>query len=151
MNAREKAIRAERIIAAVRAKGNEPVGTGLRDAAHEAFHAMVAGSKSWEREIVHRDLVKKIRRPLDMWVHEMQARAIEQGVCKALDVDCGDLSGWVFTSIMEAIKTGMPHAEPSGSEKIAAGYAESAECAEWVGKILALGDGPRLRMRKVQS
>jgi hypothetical protein len=100
---------ADAIIAAVRKRGNEPLGTSLRDAAHEAFH-------------------------------EMEARAVEQAVCKALGVDCGTLDQWVFTSSMEAIKRGLPHGEYNPSLAYVERYMTTAACAEWAAKIIALGE-----------
>lgn len=130
---------ADAIISAVRARGNEPIGSGLRDAAHEAFHALTvkAGPKLWQREKVHAKLMRKFKRA-ELWLHEMEARAVEQAVCKALGVDCGSVEEWVFTSSMEAIKRGLPHGEYNQSLAYVERYMASESCAKWTAKILAL-------------
>ena len=129
---------ADRIIAAVRARGSEPIGTGLRDAAHEAFHALSVGAKTWDRETVHRALTRKHKRA-HLWLHEMQARAVEQAVCEALGEECATLDGRVFTSCIEAIKSHLPHADIDMSKAHAERFATTDECLEWVAKIIALG------------
>ena len=132
---------ADAIIAEVRKRGNEPIGSGLRDAAHEAFHALTvkAGPKSWQREKVHAKLVRKFMRA-ELWLHEMEARAVEQAVCKALGVECGSVEQWVFTSSMEAIKRGLPYGEYNPSLAYVERYMTTAACGEWAAKILALGE-----------
>ena len=133
---------AEKVIAAIKAHGLDgvrPGADGLRDAAHEAFHALAVGAGSWNRERVHRALCRQFV-GANLWIHEMEARGVEQVVCMKLGVDCGSLGQWVATSAMEAIKGRLPYADPSVSEGIARRFMQSDACAEWAHRIIAMGE-----------
>jgi hypothetical protein len=95
------------IIRAVRARGSD--ARDLRDAAHEACHAIEADAHSWERESIHR----AVRRDLDMYRAEVNARAVEQIVCRRLGVAIETVRHWAFICGMESIKFGygFPHPE----------------------------------------
>jgi hypothetical protein len=97
------------LVALCKQHGND--AQNIRDAAHEIFHARAAGTENWDREVVHRKLKRVFPRPAFLWLHELKARAIEQLVSKHFGYDCGALEGWVHTSIMEAIKYGLPFAD----------------------------------------
>lgn len=89
------------LIAAVRARGND--ATTLRDAAHEAHHALSAEVKGpWTRTNIDRHVQRKRRG----WAvgDEALARAVEQIVCADLGVDCGSVEKWAMNSCMESIK-----------------------------------------------
>lgn len=95
-------VTAEQLITAVRANGNDP--RDLRDAAHEAHHAIEAKVKrgKWDRETIHRAVMKMgIGRALQS---EIMARAVEQIVCADLGVCCGTVEHWAMIACMEAVK-----------------------------------------------
>lgn len=138
------------LVAAVRARGTNGLRSNdVRDAAHEAFHALSAGTTGkWEREHVHRALTKKFKRA-ELWVHEMQARAVEQVVCKRLGVSPdGDITKWVIISCFEAIKRGMPYCRPDEALPIAKAYLARSSTTEWADKIVALMEHPEPPKRK---
>ncbi len=114
-----KAQRADRIIETVRKYGSDT--DNLRDAAHEAHHALDSGlaKGKWQRENIHKKLLgirlnaehdgfgnyKRIRTPLwQLIAYEMDARAVEQLVCKELDVEIKPIEHWAHISFMEAMK-----------------------------------------------
>lgn len=92
----------------------------VRDGAHEAFHALtVRMPRGWEREAIHAELVAHLS-PSALWVHEMEARRVEQEVCRVLGEDPGgDLEKWIGMSCMEAIRTRVPHCDPERAMAIA--------------------------------
>ena len=96
---------AEKIIEAIRANGNDP--RDLRDAAHEATHALTCAMKpgTWERECIHRALMKRGR--AEAFANEVMARAVEQVVSADLGVDPGTVDEWAFVAFMETLKTGI--------------------------------------------
>jgi len=101
---------AEALIALGRSKGNKP--HDVRDAAHEAFHAMTAGVDDWDRENIHEALVALFDRRggnADFWLHEMEARAVEQIVCERLGVPTKAIEAWYHTSVLEAMKGALPY------------------------------------------
>lgn len=96
-------VTAEQLIAAVRSNGNDP--RDLRDAAHEAHHALEAKVKrgKWDRETIHRAVMKMgLGRAVQS---EIMARAVEQIVCADLGVDCGTVEKWAMIACMEALKS----------------------------------------------
>lgn len=89
----------ELLIEAVRAKGSD--ARDLRDAAHEACHALMWKAKKWDRDSIH----KKKPRGLSYAVaDEITARAVEQLVCAEFGVDCGTVEHWAGVCFMEMIK-----------------------------------------------
>jgi hypothetical protein len=106
----------------------------LRDAAHETFHALTVKAKTWERDVVHAKLVRKFDRA-ELWMHEMQARAVEQLVCKRYGIDCGPLDEWVFTSIREAMSHRLPFGEFDVSLHVAQRYMDDLRTGLWVRDI----------------
>lgn len=111
----------------------------LRDAAHEAHHALDAKVKRgrWDRETIHRAVMKmgKSRAVAS----EIMARAVEQIVCADLGVDCGTIENWAFISCIEAMKAGvsMPSSEWFASQVRAAMATPKARKA--ADAVLALG------------
>lgn len=123
------------LIAYCRARNNRP--SDIRDAAHEAFHALTVGARNWEREHVHRLLVKKFSRA-ELWVHEMQARAVEQLVCDTLREPYKGVDEWVNVSILEAIKGGLPYADYDMSRHVAQTMLRRQDTISWARRIARL-------------
>lgn len=99
------------IIAAVRACGSD--ATDLRDAAHEAHHAIEAGvpAGQWDRETIHAAVMAMGRGKAA--ASEVMARAVEQIVCADLGVDCGAVEKWSFWACLEAVKSGTTFPGPT--------------------------------------
>jgi hypothetical protein len=144
---RRKTMSGEALLAYVNARDSG--ATSVRDAAHEAFHAITVGLRgSWERERLHAALCRHLMfalSPSRLWVHEVHARVVEQKVCEALGVSADNtIDKWLFTSAMEAIKSRMPHAEPSASLAIADAYAATKQCEKDVARVLKLAVVPKV-------
>ena len=133
---------ADAILAAVRARGSD--ARDLRDATHEAAHALDARARRWDRESIHRALLRRYRRDPAGWMRsEVVVRAVEQIVCETCGVDPGPVELWAGTAILESIRNGL----------ITLGYAEfAAAVVEELRKpatrliaeqILALGEARR--------
>jgi hypothetical protein len=95
---------AERIIAAVQAKGND--ARDLRDAAHEACHAIAWGvKKKWTRDNIHAKKPKRGPLARSQGVFdEISARAVEQLVCADLGVECWTIEKAATTCWFETLK-----------------------------------------------
>lgn len=109
----------EAIIAAVRSRGSD--ADDLRDAAHEAYHALRAGVRPgrWGRESIHRAILRGKRSGFlsprhDLASHEIGARAVEQIVCARFSVHCGAIESWAHISWMEAHKSRVLMFPPDG-------------------------------------
>lgn len=100
---------AEKLLRAIQARGSD--ATDLRDAAHEAHHAIFARVKGrWTRKNIDRALQKLHRS--DRVGDEMRARAVEQLVCRFLGVDPGTVEKWAGISCLESMqidKLGIPY------------------------------------------
>lgn len=96
---------AEQVIEAVRACGSDP--RDLRDAAHEASHALDVGLEhgQWDRESIHSAVMQRGR--AFAVLSEIKARAVEQMVCADLGIDPGDVKRWALIACMEAVKNGI--------------------------------------------
>lgn len=144
--------RAKALIDAIRARGSN--ARDLRDAAHEAYHAIDAGlSSGWDREVIHRALCRKHRRPIDLLMSEVMARAVEQIVCADLGVDPGgDVDRWAMVSAMEAIKFRLPHAEPSVFARYVRKAMEDGTARAAADRVLALlsKEPPPARAKRVR-
>lgn len=91
------------IIAAVQSHGSD--AQDLRDAAHEACHAIDAKLRGlWERERIHRALSRKYGNRGSLVFAEVRARAVEQIVCTDLGVDCGTVERWAHVTFLETLK-----------------------------------------------
>lgn len=99
------------IVAAVRARGSDT--DNLRDAAHEAHHAIEAGvpEGQWDRESIHVAVMAMGRGKAA--ASEVMARAIEQIVCADLGVDCGEIEKWALKACFEAVKSGVAFPGPT--------------------------------------
>jgi hypothetical protein len=108
-------ISANDFIAAVRSMGCVP--RDLRDAAHEAHHAIVGKAKRWTRDGIHNALCKKLG-PAERIADEIMARAVEQLVTEEITGEaCGDIEHWAMWMCMEAIKDGIRGVEPDFAER----------------------------------
>lgn len=135
------------LVALCKSKGNN--ASDIRDAAHEIFHAREAGSKSWDREAVHRALTRKMAGPAFLWIHELKARAIEQLVCKHFGFDCGTLEHWVGISIFEALKRGLPYAEMDISLPHTQSFLTNRHVLSEAAAIIALVEPPKVTTTNV--
>lgn len=91
---------AERLLKAIRDRGSD--ARDLRDAAHEACHALSwSVKKRWTRENIH---ARKPRARALGVSDEILARAVEQLVCQRLGVDCGSVKKWAMVCWMEMLK-----------------------------------------------
>jgi hypothetical protein len=102
----ELADRAAQVITAIRARGSD--ASDLRDAAHEAHHALDAGVPAGKRgrESIHCAIARK--RPGDAAPSEVMARAVKQVVCADLGVRTEGVRHWAAISCLEAGKRGIP-------------------------------------------
>lgn len=107
----------------------------VRDAAHEAFHALYVNARDWDREKVHAKLKKRFDKA-GLWIHEMQARAVEQLVCRHYGIDAGELDGWVFVSIREAVSHRLPFGEFDVSLQLARQFMDDPRARLWVNEIV---------------
>ena len=102
----DKALRVQHVMQYIRAKGNDADLDDLRDAAHEAYHALVAGARRWDRESIHKALMRYTHgSPGSLVYEEVMARAVEQLVCKDLGVDCWPIDKTAHIAWMETTKT----------------------------------------------
>jgi hypothetical protein len=93
-------VNAAALLSAIQSRGSD--ATDLRDAAHEACHALQwKVTKRWTRDNIH---AKKPKRPGFGVGDEIVARAVEQLVCRELGVDCGPVSKWAHVCWMETLK-----------------------------------------------
>jgi hypothetical protein len=92
------------LLNAIRRRG--VVTSTLRDAAHEACHALQWDVKrKWTRDNIHAKKPKPHRIFGHTGVHdEIDARAVEQVVCQRLGVDCGPVEKWADICWMEMLK-----------------------------------------------
>lgn len=115
---RDRAVASADLVDAIRRRGCD--ARDLRDAAHEACHALDLGlSGSWGRERINAALLAKVKRPqqsLDLEVTlyghavdlgefvaaELRARAVESMVCRAFDVKY-DVARWAGVSFAETL------------------------------------------------
>ena len=92
---------AEKIITYVRKMGSD--ATSLRDASHEAHHALNAGLvKRWDRTTIDHAIMRKVRSIKGRIDEEIMARAVEQIVCADLGVECESIEACATTAILEA-------------------------------------------------
>ena len=104
----DKAELADKIVQYVRSRGND--ATDVRDAVHEAVHALDGGAEDWDRDEIHRALMDGLlggskERTLPV-TSEVNARAMEWAVCDWLGVEY-DPKHWLPISPMEALKYGI--------------------------------------------
>jgi hypothetical protein len=92
--------RADLLVEEIRRRGSDAVD--LRDAAHEAHHALSAGVKGRWTRVNIAAAIKKKRRPGWASFDEVLARAVEQIVCATLDTPCPTVESCALTSSLEA-------------------------------------------------
>ncbi len=91
------------IIAAVNAQGSN--ATDLRDAAHEACHALQLGLfRDWSRLAIHKRL-RGLRSAKRMSI-EIVARAVEQIVCQRMGEKTWSIEETAVITLLEAAKDG---------------------------------------------
>ncbi len=135
----------EQIIAAIRKRGSD--ATTLRDAAHEAQHALECGcTKPWTRDNVHRAVLRHAsklagaRRNFSEQVAlEVRARATEMLVVQAYG-EPYNLDEWAATMWWETLKNAqisLP-ADPWARDAIARA-AKTKSILAWRDKVIQLG------------
>lgn len=95
------------IIEAVQNRGND--ATTLRDAIHEAHHAIEAGAESWDRDSIHEAVERRWqgRSELpDRIRNEIEARAAEWAACDAHGIKY-KVEHWHTMMVMEAVRDGI--------------------------------------------
>lgn len=142
------AVTADALLSAIQAKGSN--ATTLRDAAHEACHALQWGvKKRWTRDNIHAKKPKRHRIFGDIGVRdEMVARAVEQLVCARMGVDCGTVEHWAQICWMETFKNERISL-PTGDwlEKQIKEYMTMASSARLADQVIALGEATKRRGR----
>lgn len=126
---------AQVLIDAIAARGSD--ATDVRDAAHEAHHALSTGMAGrWTRTRIDR-AVKKMGR---LWAiaDEALARAVEQIVCKEVGVETDSIEKWIFMSCMETMKYDRFNVRPSDLHLIASKHIESGRAQAAAERVLAL-------------
>jgi hypothetical protein len=102
----QKEMSADKLLAAIQAHGCD--ATDLRDAAHEAHHALFAKVKPpWERERIHQALMRRAKGRLasgQLVIYELNARAVEWIVCERFDITY-DLTKWADIMWWETAKS----------------------------------------------
>lgn len=92
------------VIAAVRARGSG--ADDLRDAAHEAFHAIRARLElPWTRENIHQGILEKFSK-VELLSEEVSARAVEMLVCEHFD-EPYDQDQYMLLACMENTRVGI--------------------------------------------
>lgn len=139
----EQSATAQRIIAAVHARGSN--AHDLRDAAHEAVHGLLSNLSSWERESLHRKLVKQLgssRGRIGLLSEEVTARAVEAIVCERLGV-AHDIKSFALVTLCEALKNGL-YISWSASElaEIVRARMADPKTRALASRVIAMGDEP---------
>lgn len=93
---------AAKIIAYVRSRGSD--AKTLRDAAHEAHHALTTRAKKWDRASIDAAVKRSWRDYSMRVVDEINARAVEQIVCADLGVVIDGPKKWAFVTCMESMQ-----------------------------------------------
>lgn len=125
------------IIAAVQSRGSD--AADLRDAAHEACHALETGIQiSWDRDSVHAGIWSAFERPADRFRSEVLARAVERIICGRFDVEY-DPDKWLGLALMESVKNGIsvPFETWKTVVDLVAGSRAALDLAE---RIISLGE-----------
>lgn len=93
---------AEGVVAWARAQGSDT--REVRDAAHEASHAVELRVNDWHRESIHAAVMELP--PVERARTEVEARAVEQLVCEALGVH-HEWDGFLALCAIEATRSGV--------------------------------------------
>jgi hypothetical protein len=89
------------LVVEVRRRGSD--ACNVRDAAHEAHHALSSGTTNWEREAIHRTLMRRFPDWPSRINEEILARAVEQLVCKDLAMPCWSVEKAAHVMFMEHV------------------------------------------------
>lgn len=129
---------AQALIAAIRARGSDVFD--LRDAAHEAHHALSAKVRGkWTRERIHSAVIR-LGRSYEL-ADEVMARAVESLVCAHFGIETWPTEKQALTSSMEAIKYGRPCMPRLEMMIIAIDNAKRSEVAkEAAARVIALAE-----------
>lgn len=98
-------VTADSLLAAIRSRGVD--SNDLRFAVHEACHALQwRVTKPWTSDNIHAKKPKphRIFGVAGGVRDEIQARAVEQLVCRRLGIDCGSVEQWAQVCWMETLK-----------------------------------------------
>lgn len=123
--------KAAAIVAWVRSKGSDT--DDVRDAAHEASHALEFGIKRWDRLSIDKAALRL--RPGTSTASEVLARAVEQLVCEALGVQ-HDWSHFMLIACMESVKVGRPIPSVDWLTSAVAHVKKSRDAQEMAARIL---------------
>ena len=78
----------------------------LRDAAHEACHALESDLRGkWTRDRIHTKLTRGVFSRMFLVESEIKARAVEQIVCKRLGVETDPVDSWAAVALLEMATT----------------------------------------------
>lgn len=131
---------AESVVRAVQNLGSD--ARDLRDAAHEAHHALSCGlTNPWERERIHRAVMRRGR--AEAAINEIEARAVERIVCAEFGIDCGNVEQWAAIACMEAIKSGIRYPSVAWFSDRVRDYMKRPEMRSAADRIIRLGIIPR--------
>lgn len=119
------------------------IARDVRDAAHEAAHALDVGLRvRWTRDRVHDALVRKFTQDWRYIRSEVEARAIEQIVCTRLAVVTKPVEYWADRAVMESGHFGekmLPYDKLVKAINMAIAAPDVIAKAE---RVLALGEVP---------
>ena len=125
--------RAAAIVAWARSMGSDT--NNVRDAAHEASHALEYGVERWDRRSIDNAVLNDGR---SFQVRsEVMARAVEQLVCEALGVE-HDWPKFMLLACMESIKVGISLPGPEWLAKAVATAKKGKEAQAMAARILRL-------------
>lgn len=126
----------EALILAIRAHGCDAIT--LRDAVHEALHALEAELPRgrWDRQSIH--VAVKRMGVIKAAASEIMARAVEQIVCTRLGVRTQSVELWALTSCMEACTFGEPFFPCDAAVKAIDAMMSTRRAASWADRIIAL-------------
>jgi hypothetical protein len=121
------------IVEWTRANGSD--ATNVRDAAHEASHALELDCESWDRATI--DDAARALRPGESAASEVLARAVEQLVCEALGIQ-HNWDEFMLIACLEAAKVGRPFPGPGWMTKAVAQVKSSQKAKDMAARILAM-------------
>lgn len=122
----------------------DPPARDIRDAAHEAVHALQAerrrgqALKTWNRNKVHEALVRS-RSRAEVAMSEVLARVVEARICGHFGVEYKEPDGWFFLSMQEAHRDGTAFFDPKQLDAAVAFCEKSPATTSMVNDILSLG------------
>lgn len=108
----------------------------VRDAAHEASHALEYRVRRWGREAIHSKVIRS--RPGDRARTEVEARAVERLVCAAVNVT-HDWSHFNLLCAIEATRSGISFPSLDVLETLIQSAMRSTVVVERTALILAMG------------